>query len=139
MRMLLLKTWRDLLARKGQFGALVVLVALGIRRFVAFLTGYLDLTKSVESANTELKFADFSTSVMAAPTGEVAASRGCRACSPSRGGSSSTSRLDVGDGTKAKARIVGVPDERAAPRRRPPACESGRTGPKRAATRCCST
>ena len=30
MRMLLLKTWRDLMARKGQFVALILLVALGI-------------------------------------------------------------------------------------------------------------
>ena len=51
MRMLLLKTWRDMLARKGQFVALILLVALGILSFVAFLTGYLDLKASVEKAN----------------------------------------------------------------------------------------
>ncbi len=63
MRMLLLKMWRDVLARKGQFAGLIVVVGLGISTFVAFQAGYVDLTRSVDRANRELRFADFSVSV----------------------------------------------------------------------------
>ena len=41
--MLTLKAWRDTLAHKGQFIALIVLVALGIMSFVTFQNGYYDL------------------------------------------------------------------------------------------------
>ena len=67
MRMLLLKTWRDILARKGQFLALMLLVAIGIMSYVGFITSYLDLKASLDKANAELRFADFNTTVLAAP------------------------------------------------------------------------
>ena len=40
MRMLALKAWRDTVAHKGQFLALIALVALGIMSFVTFQNGY---------------------------------------------------------------------------------------------------
>ncbi|TLM69736.1 MAG: ABC transporter permease, partial [Actinobacteria bacterium] len=67
MRMLLLKAWRDIMARKGQFLSLAALVAIGIMAYVTFLTGYYDLGASIERANSELKFADFNTKVLGAP------------------------------------------------------------------------
>ncbi len=45
MSMLSLKAWRDTLAHKGQFIALIVLVSLGIMSFVTFQNGYFDLTR----------------------------------------------------------------------------------------------
>ena len=71
MRMFLLKTWRDALARKGQFGALVLLVMLGILSYVAFISGYIDLSASLEQANTELRYADFATRVISAPASAI--------------------------------------------------------------------
>ncbi len=67
MRTLLLKTWRDLLARKGQFIALMLLVAIGITSYVAFISSYRDLKASADRATEELRFATFSTSVISAP------------------------------------------------------------------------
>ena len=90
MRMLLLKTWRDLLARKGQFAALILLVTLGVMSFVSFLTSYIDLNASVERANDELKFADFYVTVLGAPQGEIAAIARIPGSARSKDGSSST-------------------------------------------------
>jgi putative ABC transport system permease protein len=109
MRMLLLKTWRDLLARKGQFAALILLVSLGILSFVAFLTAYLDLTASVQRANEELKFADFSMSVVGAPAGEVAAVQRVPGVKAAEGRLIVDTTLDVGPGRQPVARIIGVP------------------------------
>jgi putative ABC transport system permease protein len=112
MRILLLKTWRDLLARKGQFVALILLVALGILSFVAFLTGYLDLTASVSKANTELKFADFTVKVLSAPTGEMAAVARVPGVAAVEGRLVVDTTLDVGEGTQPIARVIGVPANR---------------------------
>ncbi len=109
MRMLLLKAWRDLLARKGQFIALILLVALGILSFVAFLTGYLDLGASVERANTELKFADFSIQVIGAPAGEMAAVSRVPGVRAVEGRLVVDTGLDVGTGKQPVARVIGVP------------------------------
>ena len=50
MSMLTLKAFRDTLAHKGQFIALIVLVALGITSFVTFQNGYYDLKASLDKA-----------------------------------------------------------------------------------------
>ena len=46
MRLLLLKTWRDMRAHWGQFAALILLVAIGITTYVAFVGGYRNLKVS---------------------------------------------------------------------------------------------
>ncbi|HEX9094426.1 MAG TPA: FtsX-like permease family protein [Coriobacteriia bacterium] len=109
MRILLLKTWRDLLTRKGQFAALILLIALGILSYVAFLGGYLDLTASVEKATTELKFADFTVSVLGAPAGEVAAIARIPGVRAVEGRLIVDTGLDVGEEKQPLARVIGVP------------------------------
>lgn len=109
MRILLLKTWRDLLARKGQFAALIALVALGILSYVAFLDGYLDLNASVAKATSELKFADFTVSVVAAPTGEVAAISRVPGVRAVEGRLVVDTGLDVGTSKQPLARVIGLP------------------------------
>jgi putative ABC transport system permease protein len=109
MRMLLLKTWRDLMARKGQFIALILLVALGILSFVAFLTGYLDLSASVTRATEELKFADFTVGVVSAPTGKVAAVGRVPGVHAVEGRLIVDTGMDVGTGKQPVARVIGVP------------------------------
>lgn len=120
MRMLLLKTWRDILSRKGQFVALMMLVAIGIMSYVGFITSYLDLKASLERANAELRFADFNTTVLAAPRNAA------RMLARIEGVGTVEGRLVIdsgiefeGDATslddaksKATARIVGVPLDR---------------------------
>ena len=109
MRILLLKTWRDLLARKGQFAALILLIALGILSYVAFLGGYLDLTRSVETANAQLKFADFTVKVLSAPSGEVAAVARVPGVRAVEGRLIVDTGLDVGTDKQPLARVIGVP------------------------------
>ncbi len=67
MRLLFLKTWRDIKVRKGQFIALIVLVALGITSYVSFVSGYEDIHTSAEESYRELKSEDFTTKVLGAP------------------------------------------------------------------------
>lgn len=109
MRILLLKTWRDILARKGQFGALILLVALGIVSYVTFRTSYLDLNASVARANSELKFADFSVQVAGAPGGEVRAVGRVPGVRAVEGRFIGQTGIDVGTGLQPVARIIGVP------------------------------
>lgn len=112
MRILLLKTWRDIMARTGQFAALVLLVALGILSYVAFQTSYLDLTSSVSRANTELAFADFSVRVMRAPAGEIAAIARIPGVRAVEGRTVFETGLDVGAGRQPVARVIGIPSDR---------------------------
>jgi putative ABC transport system permease protein len=109
VRILLLKTWRDLLARKGQFGALILLVMLGILSFVSFRTSYNDLTASVERANSELKLADFTVGVVSAPKGEIASVARLPGVRAVEGRLIVDTGLDVGTNKQPVARIIGVP------------------------------
>lgn len=65
--MLTLKAWRDMLAHKGQFIALVVLIAIGIMSYVTFQNGYYNLHASLDHAYTTLRFADFTVRVKRMP------------------------------------------------------------------------
>ncbi len=60
---LTLKAWRDMPAHKGQFIALVVLIAIGIMSYVTFQNGYYNLRTSLDHAYDTLRFADFSVRV----------------------------------------------------------------------------
>jgi len=65
--MLTLKAWRDMLAHKGQFIALVILIAIGITSYVTFQNGYYNLRASLDYAYTTLRFADFTVRVERLP------------------------------------------------------------------------
>ena len=56
-----------MLAHKGQFIALIVLVAIGIMSFVTFQNGYYNLKASLDHAYTTLRFADFTVRVERMP------------------------------------------------------------------------
>ena len=47
-RTFMLKLWRDMLAHKGQFLALILLVALGVTSYVGFIDAYLNLKTSAD-------------------------------------------------------------------------------------------
>ncbi|MCC6497009.1 MAG: FtsX-like permease family protein [Propionibacteriaceae bacterium] len=112
MRMLLLKMWRDVLAHKGQFAGLIVVVGLGISTFVAFQAGYLDLTESVERANRELRFADFSISVSDTARIKVAAVAALPGVVAAEGRLVQDVSLEVDEQSNqtAVARVVGLPN-----------------------------
>ena len=65
--MLTLKAWRDMLAHKGQFIALVILIAIGITSYVTFQNGYYNLKGSLDYAYSTLRFADFAVRVERMP------------------------------------------------------------------------
>ncbi|HEY3338683.1 MAG TPA: FtsX-like permease family protein [Propionicimonas sp.] len=112
MWMLLLKMWRDVLARKGQFAGLIVVVGLGISTFVAFQAGYLDLTRSVERASRELKFADFSITVTGVASTKVAAVAAVPGVLAVEGRLVEDVPLEVDEESSqtAVARVVGLPN-----------------------------
>jgi putative ABC transport system permease protein len=110
MRMLLLKTWRDMLARKGQFAALVLLVTLGISIYAGFFESYRNLKASGERAYSELRFEDFSVSVLSAPASVTDRVRALPGVAAAEGRLVVDVGLDVAPGEQGTVRIVTLPD-----------------------------
>jgi putative ABC transport system permease protein len=71
IRVLLLKTWRDLSAMRALTIALVVIVTLGIASFIATIGAYRDLGTSYNHTYQELHFADVTFSIQSAPNDVV--------------------------------------------------------------------
>lgn len=112
MKKLLLKTWRDIWTRKGQFLALILLVAIGIISYVAFVTSYKNLSVSLVEANNELKLSDLRTSlVLGAPKKIVSDIEKVDGVKAVQGRLIFDTGLDLGDNEQAQARIIGVPAE----------------------------
>ena len=112
MRILFLKTWRDMLAHKGQFAALILLVVLGISSYVAFVEAYRNLEASADYAYAQLRFSDFTVTILGAPKGvvqKVAEVPGVKAV---EGRLVIETGMDVAPGTQGTVRIVGVPPNR---------------------------
>lgn len=109
MRMLLLKAWRDIMSRKGQFLSLAALVAIGIMAYVSFITSYYDLKASLDRANTELRFADFNTKVLGAPESVGRRIERIRGVAAVDARLVIDSALDMPDETQPTARVVGIP------------------------------
>ncbi len=112
MRMLLLKTWRDMGAHKGQFAALILLVAIGITSYVAFIESYRNLKASADETYGRLKFADFSISVVGAPTGVVHKVEGVPGVEAAEGRLVIDTGMDTSAGEQGTVRIVGIPPDR---------------------------
>jgi putative ABC transport system permease protein len=108
MNMLLLKTWRDIMDRKGQFIALMMLVALGMTSYVAFISAYYDLKASADRAAEELRFASFSTQVVSAPSAALRRIREIPGVQQAEGRLVMDTGLDLADGEQATARVVGL-------------------------------
>jgi len=67
MKLILLKTWRDLRASRAQSIALIVTVMLGVASFAATVAAYRDLDTSYNRTYDDLLFADVTFSVQGAP------------------------------------------------------------------------
>lgn len=67
MRLILLKTLRDLRASSAQSIALIVIVMLGVASFAASITAYRDLDTSYNRTYDDLLFADVTFAVQSAP------------------------------------------------------------------------
>ncbi|MDI6816930.1 MAG: FtsX-like permease family protein [Actinomycetota bacterium] len=112
MRMSLLKTWRDFKVRKAQFSALIILVALGIASYVAFITSYNNLNASADFANEQLKLADFTVRIIGAPRGVVEKVRHVNGVRAVEGRLIVDTGLDLTEEDQAQARIIGIPADR---------------------------
>lgn len=109
MPMLALKTWRDVLARKGQFIALIVLVALGIASYVGFVDAYRNLTVSADTAYEDLKMADFTVSVVSAPLGVVHKVLSVPGVHAAEGRLVVDTGMQITDDNQGTVRVIGVP------------------------------
>jgi len=109
--MLLLKSWRDIKTRKGQFIALIVLVALGITSYVSFISGYEDIHTSAEASYRELKSEDFTTRVLGAPKGVVQAIRRLPGVVAAEGQLAVDTPLDLSPRKQITARVIGMPTD----------------------------
>ena len=109
MRMLLLKTVRDLRASRAQTIALVVIVTLGVASFVALAGAYRDLSTSYNRTYERLKFADVAFSVQGAPEAAVSAVEQIDGVSAASGRLSIDTGFQLPDGEQIRSRLIGIP------------------------------
>lgn len=110
MSMLSLKAWRDTLAHKGQFIALIALVSLGITSFVTFQNGYYDLRGSLDLTYERLNFADVTARVERMPLSVARDIEQLDGVAAARVRTVQDVGLEIEGNDRAVARIVSVPD-----------------------------
>lgn len=103
---LTLKAWRDVMAHKGQFLSLIVLVALGIMSYVTFQNGYYDLKASLDEAYSRLRFADLAVRVERAPLSAARDIERLTGVESARVRTVTDVGLELPGGDQATARIV---------------------------------
>lgn len=103
---LTLKAWRDMLAHKGQFIALVVLIAIGIMSYVTFQNGYYNLQASLDHAYTTLRFADFTVRAERMPLTAARAVERIPGVATARVRTVSDVGLELKNGDQATARVI---------------------------------
>lgn len=106
LRVLLRKTWRDLLASRAQTIALVVIVMLGVASFLALISAYRGLSTSYNHTYQQLAFADVDLAIQSAPkdvVDQIAHMEGVTAV---------TGRLIVETGLDLPPGASGVKDEK---------------------------
>ena len=111
MSMLSLKAWRDTLAHKGQFIALIVLVSLGIMSFVTFQNGYYDLKASLDEAYSRLLFADLTVRVERIPLSAARHIEQVPGVAVARVRTIQDVGLDLAGDQQGTARIISIPDD----------------------------
>lgn len=110
MSMLSLKAWRDTVAHKGQFIALIALVSLGVMSFVTFQNGYYDLRASLDEAYGRLRFADLTVRVERLPLTASQHIEQLPGVASARVRTVQDVGLDLSGGSQGTARIVSIPD-----------------------------
>lgn len=109
--MLWLKAWRDTLAHKGQFLALIVLVSLGITSFVTFQNSYYNLRTSLDSNYRDLNFSDATARVDRAPFSVARSLERLEGIEAARVRTVQDVGAELPNGDQATARIVSIADE----------------------------
>ncbi len=103
---LTLKAWRDMLAHKGQFIALVVLIAIGITSYVTFQNGYYNLKASLDHAYSTLRFADLTVRVERMPMTAARAVERIPGVDAAVVRTVNDVGLELGNGDQATARVI---------------------------------
>jgi putative ABC transport system permease protein len=103
---------RDIMARRFQFGALMVIVALGITIYVCMAVAFGNIRSSYDRTYRETHFADFTVKVKEAPESVIAEVRQL----PNVDGAEGRQVIDTGlllpEGRLIQARLIGVPSDR---------------------------
>ena len=106
--MLTLKAWRDMLAHKGQFIALIALIAIGITSYVTFQNGYYNLQASLDHAYATLRFADFAVRADRVPATAERAVERVPGVSAALVRTVNDVGLELDDEHQATARVIGT-------------------------------
>ncbi len=103
---------RDVLARRYQFGALMVIVGLGIAVYVCLAVAFGNISRSYDRTYRETHFADFTVKVGAAPTSVVDKVRGLPNVEYVEGRQVVDTGLIAPNGRLVQARLIGLPTDR---------------------------
>jgi putative ABC transport system permease protein len=102
---------RDIMARKFQFGALMVIVALGITIYACLAVAFTNIQNSYDRTYAETHFADFTVKVKEAPDSVVDEVRGLPNVERVEGRQVIDTGLLLSGGQLIQARLIGAPGD----------------------------
>jgi putative ABC transport system permease protein len=103
---------RDMMARRFQFAALAIIIALGIAIFVSMIVAYGNLQRSYDHTYEETHLADFTVEVKAAPQTAVDQVRQVANVKAAEGRVVIDTGLPVDNARLVQARLIGLPADR---------------------------
>jgi len=103
---------RDIMARRFQFAALMVIMALGITIYVCMAVAFGNIRSSYDRTYRETHFADFTVKVKEAPDSVVDEVRGLPNVKWTEGRQVIDTGLLLSEGRLIQARLIGVPSDR---------------------------
>jgi putative ABC transport system permease protein len=103
---------RDMMARRFQFGALAIIIALGIAVFVSMTVAFTNAQRSYDRTYEETHFADFSVEVAQAPESAVDEVRQLANVEAVEGRVVIDTGLPVDENRLVQARLIGLPTDR---------------------------
>lgn len=114
MSALTLKALRDVVAHRGQFLALMVLVAIGITSYVTFQNSTRDLQQSLDTAYSKLQLADFDVVARRVPPSAARDVERLTGIAAARVRTVTDVGLDLTEGSQASARLITIDADHAA-------------------------
>jgi len=105
---------RDIMARRFQFGALAIIIALGIAIFVSMTVAFSNAERSYDRTYERTRFADFSVEVKAAPESVIDEVGRLANVKAVEGRVVMDTGLQVDENRLVQARLIGLPVDRRA-------------------------
>ncbi|KPJ48562.1 MAG: hypothetical protein AMJ38_05030, partial [Dehalococcoidia bacterium DG_22] len=105
---------RDIMARRFQFGALAIIIALGIAIYLSMTVAFTNAERSYNRTYEETHFADFSVEVTQAPESAVDEVRQLANVEAVEGRVVMDTGLPVDENRLVQARLIGLPADRRA-------------------------